>query len=162
VLVNARQSIHSCCAQFLQTLGDMRKCWLKSSGMWCCVTGWEVCNISKDLNDFKTSETTHPVTNHHVQKYLNLEQHCCNNLRSCKCICRRGGGRQKRLSHATGCSGQYYRNSCNTYLEMQQSLQISLFVKRKLIQPFCCYSPKKCIHSSSLTIFHFPIFKNDF
>ena len=79
---------------------------IKYSGMWHCVIQWVVPNTSKDcrafiltikqhttsstvqtqrtkaLQSFKMSGTARPMTQHHSYKYLTLEQHQCENLKS--------------------------------------------------------------------------------
>lgn len=49
----------------------------RSSGIWHCVVGRVVPDNLNDLTSFEMSQTTQPMTR--------LQQHCCENLRSCKC-----------------------------------------------------------------------------
>jgi hypothetical protein len=37
----------------------------------------------KALHSFKTSETTHTMTQCHIPEYLSLQQHCCDNFTAC-------------------------------------------------------------------------------
>jgi len=50
---------------------------IKSSAIQCHVTGWMDANIWKVLQSFKTSQTTHPITQQHIPEDLNHQQHCC-------------------------------------------------------------------------------------
>ena len=45
---------------------------VKPSVMWCHVIRWVSTNVSDDRSTFRTSGTTCPMTQHHIQEYLNL------------------------------------------------------------------------------------------
>lgn len=54
----------------------------KSSGIWWCVTGWAVPDVSKDCKALKKSRTTHPTTQHNIPEDSNPQQYHCENLKS--------------------------------------------------------------------------------
>lgn len=45
------------------------------------VPGWVVPDISKPCSAFKASDTACPVTKHHIQEVIYLQQQCCENLK---------------------------------------------------------------------------------
>jgi hypothetical protein len=55
---------------------------LMSSGMWCCVIGQVVANISDAPRSFKMLENDHP-TQCHFPAYFSIQQCCPGNCRSC-------------------------------------------------------------------------------
>jgi len=56
---------------------------IKSSRMWCFVAEWVVLRDSQDCNALEMSGITCPMTHHHISEYLDSQQHCCENLKSC-------------------------------------------------------------------------------
>ena len=56
---------------------------LRYSGICYCVVGWMVPDVLQAVRSFKTTAITHPLTQSHISKNLELQKHCCENYKSC-------------------------------------------------------------------------------
>ena len=52
---------------------------LRYSGICYCVVGWMVPDVLQALCFFKTTATTHPLTQCHISQNLKLQKHSCEN-----------------------------------------------------------------------------------